>query len=439
MSHTDKSPLPEPRPFTKVEPVRRRRDQAAGIYVHVPFCARLCPYCDFAVDVRANIPHRAYADGLIREFERRKHQLRGRSVRTIYIGGGTPSIWQTDEFSRVLEHLQASLTPLEELDASEELDVSEELEASEKNDLEICLEANPVNITRANLSAWTAAGVTRLSIGCQSFQPRILKILNRNHTREQALSAVEMAIEHGPAEVSLDLMYGNPDQTMQEWVRDLDTVEAFEGLKHLSAYNLTIEPGTAFKRRRDRGRLKVPDVDQCFEMLDHLIVRAEAMGLERYEVSSFSRPEHRSRHNTLYWTGAEYLGLGVGAHSLRVESDPAQTPGVFRHANPRVTDAYLEDPGTPGPCTDSTVALSAREHLVERLFLGVRTLAGLDFEEIRFQFKNALPEALLVQAETLLDEFSEGGFLRRRGDLFVPTHAGLNVADGLAQRFADIL
>lgn len=421
MSHTERSTLPRPTPPRAPAPVRRRRDQAAGVYVHVPFCARQCPYCDFAVDVRATIPHDAYADGLLQEFERRKEQLRGRSVHSIYIGGGTPSIWRPDALSRVLQHLRAAIEP------------------AQTGALEICMEANPVDITRQNLSAWRAAGVTRLSIGCQSFEPRILKALNRNHTRAQALKAVEMALTYGPGEVSIDLMFGNPDQTMHEWMRDLDTVERFEGLQHLSAYNLTIEPGTAFIRRRERGRLRVPDDAQCFEMLEQLIARTAAMGMERYEVSSFARPGHRSRHNTLYWTGAEYLGLGVGAHSLRVESDPAQNPGIFRHANPRLTDAYLQDPGAPGPCTDSTVALSPREHLIERLFLGVRTLAGLDFAQVKFQFEQALPAELLERAEVLLNQLCDGGFLTRKDDLFLPTHRGLNVADAVAQRFADSL
>ncbi|AWV91314.1 radical SAM family heme chaperone HemW [Bradymonas sediminis] len=421
MSNPDKTPRAVPPSSTTNAPVRRRRDQAVGIYVHVPFCARKCPYCDFAVDVRASIPHQRYAHGLIREFERRKHELEGRTVHTIYLGGGTPSIWDLDAFRHVMEHLQSAIG------------------TQNFNEIEICMEANPVNITRENLRAWTDAGVTRLSIGCQSFQARILKILNRNHTRDQALSAVEMALEHGPGVVSLDLIYGNPEQTMDEWARDLDTVEALEGLKHLSAYNLTIEPGTAFKRRRDRGRLALPDDDLCFEMLDYLIERAEAMGLERYEVSNFARPGYRSRHNTLYWTGAEYLGLGVGAHSLRIDTAGSPNPGIFRHANPRLTDAYLSAPGEPAPDSDSAVPLSAREHFIERLFLGVRTRAGLDFAGLQFQFEGALPEGLLQKAEALLDELCDAGFLTRQADIFVPTHLGLNVADGLAQRFADAL
>jgi oxygen-independent coproporphyrinogen-3 oxidase len=394
----------------KVEP---RSDFVAGIYLHVPFCARQCPYCDFAVDVRRDIPHRAYADALLAEFESRKHCLEGRSVRTIYIGGGTPSLWSPAELTRVLETLRQNV-------GSESL-------------LEICMEANPVDITPEKLEAWADAGVNRLSIGCQSFEPRILKVLNRVHTSEQALGAVELALEKsadgsGPGIVSLDLIFGNPEQTMQEWERDLDVVERLEGLKHLSAYNLTIEPGTAFARRKARGRLSVPDDDHAFSMLERLIERCEAIGLERYEVSNFARTGFRSRHNTLYWTGAEYLGLGVGAHSLHI--DP--TDGVLRRANPRQTADYLEAPGQP----ESVEHLSAGEHFVERLFLGVRTREGLDFAQVRHQFRHAVPAEAITRAEALLEAFCRQNFLARDGDTFTPTHRGLNLADSLAESLA---
>ncbi|WP_168210983.1 radical SAM family heme chaperone HemW [Persicimonas caeni] len=387
--------------------VRRRSDSAVGIYVHVPFCARQCPYCDFAVDVRRTIPHREYADALLEEFESRKSALDGRSVRTIYFGGGTPSMWEPSEFRRVLQRLRAS--------------VGDDL-------VEICMEANPVDIRRDPLDAWVDAGVTRLSIGCQSFQPRVLKILNRIHTRDQALAAVELAIEHGPEVVSLDLIFGNPEQTMQEWERDLDVVEGLQGLKHVSAYNLTIEPGTAFSRRVDRGRLSVPDEDRCFDMLERLIERCEAMGFERYEVSNFARPGFRSRHNTLYWTGAEYLGLGVGAHSLCIDSEV----GVYRRANPRQTAKYLADP----EAADGVEHLSEMEHFIERLFLGIRTREGLDFDEVRHQFVEVIDEDLLRKARAELEGFCVQGFMEARGAVFVPTHKGLNLGDSLAERLA---
>lgn len=387
-------------------PVRRRTDDLAGIYIHVPFCARQCPYCDFAVDVRRTIPHREYADAIVAEFDRRKARLDRRRVQTVYFGGGTPSLWRPDQLARVLAHLFEHLG---------------------ERPVEVCMEANPVDITRENLRAWTDAGVGRLSIGCQSFQPRVLDILNRNHTREQALEAVELAIEYGPPAVSLDLIFGNPEQTMAEWQADLDVVEGLGGLAHLSAYNLTIEPGTAFQRRVQKGRLDLPDDDQCFEMLDYLVARCEAMGLERYEVSNFARPGHRSQHNTLYWVGAEYLGLGVGAHSLHID----ENEGVIRRSNPRRTATYLEVPGEPA----EVERLSPLEHLTERLFLGIRTRAGLDYSQARAQFQGAVDAERLDKAEVLLEEMLEQGFLEWDAGTYRPTHRGLNVADALAERF----
>jgi oxygen-independent coproporphyrinogen-3 oxidase len=299
--------------------------------------------------------------------------------------------------------------------------------------MEISMEANPADISGEALSAWAQAGVNRLSIGCQSFQPRILKVLSRIHTGAQALSAVETAVERGaegrgPGIVSLDLIFGNPQQTMQEWERDLDVVENIEGLKHLSAYNLTIEPGTAFARRRDRGRLSVPDDDHAFAMLARLIERCEAMGLERYEVSNFARSGQRSRHNTLYWTGAEYLGLGVGAHSLHIDAGR----GVIRQANPRQTAAFLDAPDEPA----SVEHLSAAEHFVERLFLGVRTREGLNFAEVRHQFRRSIPGVAIDKAKVILEEFCTQDLVVRQDDVFRPTHQGLNLADSLAERLA---
>ncbi|MFP4597036.1 MAG: radical SAM family heme chaperone HemW [Persicimonas sp.] len=397
--------------------MRRRDDAACGIYVHVPFCARQCPYCDFAVDVRKTIPHTEYADALIEEFSGRRHLIDGRDVRTIYFGGGTPSLWQPEQLDRVMREIRGALGPDEPA--------------------EVTLEANPDDVTRSNLSAWCDAGVTRLSIGCQSFQPRVLKSLNRNHTPERAIEAVELALAHGPDIVSLDLIFGNPGQSFEEWEADLDQVEQFvlesdgsernDRLDHLSAYHLTIEPGTAFARRRAKGRLSVPDDDRSFEMLERLVARCEELGLMRYEVSNFARAGCRSQHNTLYWTGAEYLGLGVGAHSLQIDAED----GVVRRANPRLTADYLASPGEPGELEQ----LSAKEHLVERLFLGIRTREGLDFAQLRRQFGGAVPTEWLDRAEGGLDEMVDSAFLERSTHIYYPTHAGLNLADALAERF----
>jgi oxygen-independent coproporphyrinogen-3 oxidase len=385
--------------------VRRRADNRAGIYVHVPFCARQCPYCDFAVSVEREIPHHAYADALIAEYDARREHLEGREVRTVYFGGGTPSLWALDALERMLAHI------LGDIDASQ-------LE-------EVTLEANPVDITTESLARWKRAGVTRLSMGVQSFQPSMLTRLNRNHTAAQARRAVELALGEGPELISFDLMFGVPGQTHALWERDLDVLSEFGALAHVSGYNLTIEPGTAFQRRRDKGRLVLPSDDTSFEMLEMLVARCESLGFERYEVSNFARPDARSRHNTLYWTGAEYLGVGTGAHSLRIDVE-----GVFRRANPRSRVAYTEAPHRP----EEVEQLTAEQHFVERLFLGLRSREGIDWRDLEHQFAHVLSDARLRRAERHFERLVEQGWVAREASIFRPTDRGLNVADSLAHQ-----
>ncbi|MFU8804351.1 MAG: radical SAM family heme chaperone HemW [Bradymonadaceae bacterium] len=381
---------------------RRRSDDRAGVYIHVPFCARLCPYCDFAVTIKTAIPHEEYARALLEEFQARRYELEGRDVRTIYVGGGTPSLWDLNELRRVLDAVRDAYA------------VSDEAE--------ITLEANPNQVTAGNLRGWTEAGINRLSIGCQSFQARILTALRRNHGPETALDAVKAAIDYMP-EVSLDLIFGGPEQIMDEWERDLDVVSTLDGLAHLSAYHLTIEPGTAFFMRHRRGTLVVADDELATDMMERLIDRTNELGFERYEVSNFARGGARSRHNTNYWTGGEYLGLGVGAHGLGIDDDE----GVVRRANPRKFDEYMNDPCTPALIED----LDARTHLAERLYLSMRTLEGVYWAELVHQFD----PSLLRDARAVLDALVERGMAETDDELswYGPTGRGLFVADAVAE------
>jgi oxygen-independent coproporphyrinogen-3 oxidase len=355
--------------------------------------------------VEKQIPHDAYADALIAEFEARRDDLAGRDVRTIYFGGGTPSLWSIEAFERVLGHL---------MDAVDRARIEE-----------VTLEANPVDMTVESLERWAGAGVTRLSIGVQSFQSAMLDALNRNHSADQARRAVELALEHGPGLVSFDLMFGVPGQSEELWARDLELIDEFEGLAHVSGYNLTIEPGTAFYRRRERGRLELPDDDASFGMLEMLVDTCADAGLERYEVSNFAREGARSRHNTLYWTGAEYLGIGTGAHSLRIDER-----GVVRRANPRSRTAYTEAPVEPM----DVERLDAGQHFVERLFLGLRTREGVDWQQVRDQFDAVLPPEQIERARRVLESFVEQGWVEFGERTFRPTRSGLNVADALADK-----
>lgn len=388
--------------------VKPRRDARGGVYIHVPFCARLCPYCDFAVTVKAEIPHRAYADALLAEFSARAEALDGRDVKTIYLGGGTPSLWDRGELRRVLDVVRARY--------------------GVSDDIEITLEANPNQIDTVALREWKAAGINRLSIGCQSFQPRMLKALRRNHSAQEAVQAVERAL--GAFEkVSLDVMFGGPGQTLEEWALDLAQLGRFEGLSHVSAYSLTVEPGTAFWIRQKRGTLQIAEEDVAAEMMEQLVEYLAGLGLERYEVSSFARPEARSAHNSNYWLGGEYLGLGVGAHSFGLGPGGGGAE-VVRRNNPRKLDVYMAAPEKAA----EVERLSAYDHLLERLFLGVRTAWGLDFEEIRHQFGGVIGEDVLGRARELLEEMVREGFLVGES-VFRPTEPGFRFADTLAEKF----
>ena len=325
--------------------VNRLSTADVGIYIHVPFCELVCPYCDFAVTARKNIPHKAYADALIRELDGRAPALEGRRVRTIYVGGGTPS----------------RLAPGE-----------------------VTIEANPTDITLENIEVWKRAGVNRVSLGVQSFQDRVLRRLGRNHDGEVAEVAIERLLD-GDLRASIDLIFGAPEQTEEEWASDLEVFQRFvreRGLSHLSAYNLTIEPATPYSRMASKGEISIPGEDQCARFYEMLFQAASEVGVEPYEVSSWSsrsqQANTRAVHNGLYWSGAEYLGVGVGAHSLEI-SDEGR---VWRSSNTRHLNAYL----LQGRAACEREALDARDHLEERIFVALRTCAGLDLGELEHQF-----------------------------------------------------
>lgn len=385
----------------------------AGVYIHVPFCERRCPYCDFAVSVQVDVPHQEYAEAVRGELNRRQGEIGGRALGTLYFGGGTPSLLAP----AALESL------IEEVDRLFGLG----------GDVEITLEANPNQVDEQNLRVWRGLGIERLSIGCQSFQDSYLKELRRNHSGAQALEAVERALAI-MERVSLDLLFGGPAQTMAQWEADLELMQrlAREGLDHLSGYNMTIEPDTAFWLRRKRGTLVVPDDDLAAQMLDRLVEAAAQVGLERYEVSSFAVPGFESRHNSYYWQGVPYLGAGVGAHSLEL----CEGGAVRRRANPWHYKEYMSAPGEP----EMVEELSAREHLVERLFLGARSTFGVNLAEIQEQFSEVLTaeEGQMIQ-ERLDDLVQRGWMAQGSGAIYFPTERGLNFTDSLAQWLFELI
>ncbi len=264
-----------------------------SLYVHLPWCLKKCPYCDFNSHewgpAAGNLPEQAYLDAMCADMESALPLIWGRTIHSIFIGGGTPSLFSPAGIDRLLADVRArlKLTP----------------------DCEITLEANPGTFETDRFRAFRAAGVTRLSIGVQSFNDRHLKALGRVHDRAQALAAVSEAAQAFDT-YNLDLMYALPGQTLAELGEDLQTALALAP-PHLSIYHLTIEPNTYFAKFPPA----IPEDDMAYAMLDQITAGAEAAGLARYEVSAYAQPGHRCWHNLNYWQFGDYLGIGAGAHS----------------------------------------------------------------------------------------------------------------------------
>jgi oxygen-independent coproporphyrinogen-3 oxidase len=328
-----------------------RPGEPLGVYVHFPFCGVRCPYCDFAVDTRSGIPHDAYADAVVAEIADRRRWYEGAGpLASIYFGGGTPGLWRADALARVVAAARRAFA------------------APGAPEPEITVEVNPGEAGDAELRALRAQGVNRLSIGVQAFDDRLLRGLGRNHDAAAGPACVRAARAAGFDNVSIDLMFGVPEQTFDDWRRAVDTAVGLLP-DHVSAYALTVERGTAFGARARAGRLARPDDDAVAAMFEHARAAFAGAGLEPYEISSYARPDRRSRHNQLYWSLGPYLGVGASAASLRPLADGT----AWRFSDPRATDVYLRD-RTPRQVERRTAADLENE----AVWLGLRTAAGID-------------------------------------------------------------
>ena len=323
------------------------------LYVHVPFCARRCAYCDFSIAVRREVPWRAFADAVVAEGRMRDVSLT-EPLHTVYLGGGTPSQLSPDGVAALLDGLR-TLAPW-------------------ATSAEVTLEANPEDVTPAAVTAWMAAGVTRLSLGVQSFQDPVLRWMHRVHDAETAPRAVRSAQDAGLTSISLDLIFAVPDAVPRDWGYDLEAALACEP-EHLSLYGLTIEPQTPLARWTDRGAVReAPEERYAREfLLAH--DRMTAAGFRHYEVSNFARPGRESRHNRSYWRGVPYLGLGPSAHGF---------DGAIRRWNVAPYAAWQRAVVAGIDPVEGREALTGANRLAEAVYLGLRTSAGLDLsvEEI---------------------------------------------------------
>lgn len=381
-----------------------------GLYVHFPFCSVHCPYCDFAVDARAEIPHDRYADAVVAELATRAPWFRAGEAAprlvSVYFGGGTPGLWRPDALARVITAARQAF------DAG-------------GSPLEITVEANPGEVDEARAQSWRVAGVNRLSLGVQALDDRLLAALGRNHGATAGAAAVRVARAAGFDNLSLDLMFGLPDQSFDDWRRAIDGVLALEP-EHVSAYALTIERGTPFGARARKGQLVVPDDEAAANMQEAVRDALGAAGFTQYEVSSHARPGRRAVHNSLYWTGAPYLGLGASAASFRPLADGT----AWRFSNPRATDTYLKAAAGGNPAPAQAERRQAADLENEAVWLALRTSDGLD--RARHVARFGADPAVGREAE--LATCAARGWLVVTKEAIRPTPEGLLFADEIATR-----
>ena len=377
------------------------------MYVHFPFCGSRCPYCDFAVAVRSEIPHDAYADAVLAELGARAPWWQSKGLASIYFGGGTPGLWRPDALGRVLASARQAFAGGAEL--------------------EITVEANPGDLDGTGVRGLRDLGVNRLSFGAQAFQDHLLQRIGRRHDALAIPRAFEAARAAGFDNLCADLMFGLPGQTMNDWRASLDALCAL-GPQHITAYALSIEPGTRFGALDRKGKLDRPGDDLVTTMYttcDDVLTRA---GYEHYEISSYARPGRRSVHNSLYWTMGAYLGLGVSASSFR----PLATGEGWRFSNPRSVSAYLRGVSV-GVAPPEQVELRSPTQLEdEALWLGLRMSDGVDRRAHQQRYGHdplALPERTAAAQSC-----AAAGWLEVTPERLRLTSAGFLFADEVAVR-----
>lgn len=351
-----------------------------GLYVHIPFCKSRCQYCDFFSTTFLE-RRKEYVTALLQEWQQRHDS----PLSTIYFGGGTPSLLDVTDLTTLLSAFTADSQPKE-----------------------ITLEANPGDLTLETLRALRDIGINRLSIGIQSFSDRLLSLIGRRHNAAQALDAVQWAQQAGFANISIDLMYGLPTQTLEDWQHTIDTALSLP-IQHVSTYCLTYEEGTPLYQRLTAGEWQQTDDDILNTMYDIVCDRLVAKGFEHYEVSNFALPTMRSRHNMSYWTDVPYIGLGAGAHSY---------DGTHRRWNISDIDAYLKGV-SQGISYSEQETLTTEQKRMERVMLGLRTSEGCHTKDV-----NAEQCSRLIQQ----------GLLRQEGEHVMATRQGLHILNRIIEQ-----
>ncbi|MEJ7839032.1 MAG: radical SAM family heme chaperone HemW [Thermomicrobiales bacterium] len=383
-----------------------RPNDPASIYIHIPFCAHICPYCDFTTYAGKELLIPRYVTSVVAELEQRREALAGRPVHSIFFGGGTPSLLEGDQVGSMLNAVRQNYAL--------------------SDDAEISLEANPNGLARERLSAYRSAGINRLSLGAQTLDRRGLRTLGRQHESTDVLDAVRLARDAGFTQISLDLIFAWPGQTLERWESDLAQIVALEPalITHLSLYSLIIEPGTPFADAEARGILSIPDDDASAELYETAITRLDAAGWFHYEVANWTTDSgDASRHNIQYWRNGDFLGIGAGAHG---------TIAGHRTMNHLLPETYCRAIEADQPAFSNEEIITDRIAEAETMMLGLRLLEhGVSRNAFQQRHGRSMEDAF----GSTIPDFVKNGLIVDEDDQIRLTHQGLMLANDVASAF----
>jgi oxygen-independent coproporphyrinogen III oxidase len=371
----------------------------AGIYVHIPFCKKLCFYCDFyhIISLKDNS---AFIDAVLKEASSREDYLGNERVSTIYFGGGTPSVFSIEEIGIILNHLRKHFNV--------------------DHDCETTIELNPDDVNPGYLESLKQYDVNRISLGIQSWRDSDLKMMNRRHDSAQAVSALNDTLNAGFRNVTVDLIYGLPGMGLKDWESNLDFTFSFD-IKHLSAYHLTFEKGTVFGKMLEKGDLSEIDEDESAAQFNTLIDKAEAAGFIQYEISNFGKPGYFSIHNSNYWKQVNYIGLGPSAHSFN---------GYSRQWNLRDVKGYIKALNT-GQSFYESEELDTKTRFNEYIMTSLRTMWGIDLEYVEKMFEKEGYDYVV----NLASKYRNYGLMKQEKNSLILTNQGKMISDNIISEF----
>ncbi|PAB58943.1 radical SAM family heme chaperone HemW [Anaeromicrobium sediminis] len=372
-----------------------------GLYIHIPFCHSKCFYCDFNSYSNMKDKFNPYVEGLLKEFEIKKELLSKYIIKSIFIGGGTPSLLPIDEMKKILDYINDNLKL--------------------KKNLEFTIESNPGTLDREKLELYLRSGINRISMGFQAWQDYMLKEIGRIHTKDEFIQNFKLAREVGFENINVDLMFGLPNQTIEEWRETLENIVKLNP-EHISSYSLKIEDNTIFARKYDEGLLKLPSEEEdrkMYYLAKDILTKNNYI---HYEISNFCKKGYESVHNVIYWKNEEYIGVGLGAHSYINKT---------RTSNLIDVNEYIKNLKMGNRIEIVEEENHIKDHISECMFLGLRLIKGINIYELNETYKVNIEQIYEKQIKKFIDE----GLMKQEGQYLFLTPKGIDLSNQVFMGF----